>query len=105
MSVLQNLTYLDITNNNLQNVLSVFNLTQFENIAKSLATIPNLTELKINLSNQNDAIAILTNLPNLTFLNGKSTKEDTVGVDIEDKEIDTYSLNNEIENFNVYNLI
>jgi hypothetical protein len=66
-----------------------------------LTTIPNLTELKINLSNQNDAIEILTNLPNLTFLNGKSTREETGGVDIDEKEIDSISLNNEIENFNV----
>ena len=66
-----------------------------------MTTIPNLTELKINLSNQNDAIEILTNLPNLTFLNGKSTREETGGVDIDEKEIDSISLNNEIENFNV----
>jgi hypothetical protein len=66
-----------------------------------LATIPNLTELKINLSNQDEAIAILTNLSNLIFLNGKSTREETGGVDIDEKEIDSISLNNEIENFNV----
>jgi hypothetical protein len=62
--------------------------------------------LKINISDQNEAIAILTNLPNLQFLNGKSTREEGTGVDIEDKEIDLFSLNNEIENFNVsFNLI
>ncbi len=51
----------------------------------------------------------MTNLPNLTYLNGKSTREETVGVDIEEKEIDSFSLNNEIENFNVkiffYNIL
>ncbi len=60
-----------------------------------------MTELKINLSNQNDALAILSNLPNLVYLNGKSTREETGGVDIDEKDIDSFSLNNEIENFNV----
>jgi hypothetical protein len=60
-----------------------------------------LSDLKINISDQNEAIAILTNLPNLHFLNGKSTKEEGTGLDIEDRDIDQFSLNNEIENFNV----
>jgi hypothetical protein len=42
-------------------------------------------------------------LPNLAVLNGKSTKEESnpTNIDIEDNEIDSISLNNEINNFNV----
>jgi hypothetical protein len=64
-----------------------------------------LSDLKINISDQNEAIAILTNLPKLQYLNGKSTKEEGTGLDIEDRDIDQFSLNNEIENFNVKFLI
>lgn len=63
--------------------------------------MPNLTELKINLTNQDDAIAILSNLPNLAVLNDKTTKEEGIVVDIEEKDIEAITLNNEIQNFNV----
>jgi hypothetical protein len=63
--------------------------------------LPNLTELKINLTNQDDAIAILSNLPNLAVLNDKTTKEEGFVVDIEEKDIEAITLNNEIQNFNV----
>ena len=73
-----------------------------ERIAASLATLPNLSDLKLNIANQEEAISILSNLPNLLFLNGKSTREETSGgVDIDEKEIENFSLNNEIQNFNV----
>jgi len=60
-----------------------------------------LTDLKINLSDQNEALLILDSLPYLNFLNGKSTKEENYTVDIEDKEIESISLNDEITNFNL----
>jgi hypothetical protein len=63
--------------------------------------LPNLTELKINLSNQDDAIAILSNLQNLAVLNDKTTKEEGIVIDIEEKDIEAITLNNEIQNFNV----
>jgi hypothetical protein len=65
-----------------------------------LTTIPSLIDLKINLSTQNEAFLILNQLPNLQYLNGKSTRDETHIVDIEDKEIESISLNNEISNFN-----
>jgi len=66
----------------------------------SLATIPHLIDLKINLSTQSEALMILNNIPNLIYLNGKSTKEETYTIDIDDKDIENFSLNNEISNFN-----
>lgn len=58
-------------------------------------------DLKINLSDQNEAIMILNSIPNLQFLNGKSTKDDSHIIDIDDKEIESISLNDEIANFNI----
>lgn len=56
--------------------------------------------MKINLSDQNEALLILDNLPYLNYLNGKTTKEENYSVDIEDNEIESISLNDEISNFN-----
>lgn len=67
-----------------------------------MATLPALKDLKVNLANSEDAVAILTNLPNLRTLNGKSTKEESqVDPDIDENDIDVISLNNEIPNFDV----
>lgn len=43
---------------------------------------------------------ILNYIPNLQILNGKSTKEDSHIIDIDDNEIESISLNDEISNFN-----
>jgi len=71
----------------------------------ALATLPKLNDLKINLSTQNEALLILNNLPHLNYLNNKSTKDETHLVDIEDREIEEISLNNEIPNFNVISFL
>ncbi len=70
-------------------------------MAYALVTLPALTDLRINLSDQNEALLILDTLPYLSFLNGKSTKEENYTVDIDDKEIESISLNDEITNFNL----
>jgi hypothetical protein len=69
-------------------------------VAVALSSLPSLIDLKINLSTQNEALMILNQLPNLLYLNGKSTRDETHIVDIEDKDIESISLNNEIANFN-----
>jgi hypothetical protein len=61
-----------------------------------------LVDLKINIADQDQAIVVLSNLPNLEMLNGKSTRnEEPEKVDIEEKDAELYSLNEEIGNFNV----
>jgi hypothetical protein len=45
-------------------------------------------------------LLILDNLPYLNYLNGKTTKEENYSVDIEDNEIESISLNDDIANFN-----
>ncbi len=61
-----------------------------------------MVDLKINIADQDQAIVVLSNLPNLEMLNGKSTRnEEPEKVDIEEKDAELYSLNEEIGNFNV----
>ena len=90
LSYFKNLNILDITN---------IQFDDLEAVAHSLASLPSLTNLNINLSSQNEALVILENLPKLLFLNGKSTKDDTHLVDIEEKEIEEISLNSELAYF------
>ena len=66
LSKFKNLKFLNITKNNFSN---------YEKIANSLSTIPQLKELQIDLSNQESAIAILSVLTNLTKLNGQTTND------------------------------
>ncbi len=61
-----NLTHLNLTKNNFIN---------YEEVANSLSTIPQLKELQIDLSNQENAIAILSVLTNLIKLNGQNTND------------------------------
>lgn len=76
-------------------------MKKYEQVAYALSTFPALVDLKINLSDQNEALLILDKLPYLNFLNGKSTKEENFTVDIEDREVESISLNDEISNFNI----
>ena len=68
-----------------------------------MESLPKLIDLKINLSTQNEALAILNSLPNLEFLNGKSTKDEEGHlVDVDEKEIEFISFDKEeLEKFNV----
>ena len=61
-----NLTHLNLTKNNFIN---------YEEVANSLSTIPQLKELQIDLSNQENTIAILSVLTNLNKLNGQNTND------------------------------
>ena len=92
--ILNNLEFLDISNNPLKNI---------NEIIQNLKKLKNLKELKIDLTNKNDVFNILNNLPNLKFLNGKKTKEENFyikEIDINENEIKEVNLNNEIEYFN-----
>ena len=66
LSKFTNLTHLNLTKNN---------FTNYEDVANSLNTIPQLKELQIDLSNQENAIAILSVLTNLNKLNGQNTND------------------------------
>ena len=95
LSFLTNLKYLSLLNNPLEN---------YELIGRSLSTMPKLTELKLDLTTQEHAYLILSQLPNLLFLNGKSTSDDELDdknqIDLNDTETDKSSLKSEIPNFN-----
>ena len=96
LSYLTNLKYLSLLNNPLDD---------YQSVGRSLSTIPKLTELKLDLTTQEHAYLILSQLPNLLFLNGKSTsdddeEEDKNQIDLNDPESDKSSLKSEIPNFN-----
>ena len=94
LSFLTNLKYLCLLNNPLED---------YESIGRSLSTLPKLTELKLDLTTQEHAYLILSQLPNLLFLNGKSTSdddEDKNQIDLNETETDKSSLKSEIPNFN-----
>ena len=85
------LTSFDLRNNN---------FIDFESLAEDLSTYNNLTDLKVDLTDQNQVLLILSQIPKLIFLNGKSTKEAVTIVDLEEKDIQDISLQNEVEIFN-----
>ena len=94
LSYLTNLKYLSLLSNPLED---------YEGIGKSLSTLPKLTELKLDLTTQENAYLILSQLPDLLFLNGKSTSDDEDEknqIDLNDTETDKSSLKSEIPNFN-----
>ena len=96
LSYLTNLKYLSLLNNPLDD---------YQSVGRSLSTIPKLTELKLDLTTQEHAYLILSQLPNLLFLNGKSTsdddeEEDKNQMDLNVPESDKSSLKSEIPNFN-----
>ena len=96
----ENLSFLT----NLKNLCLLNNpLEDYESIGRSLSTLPKLTELKLDLTTQEHAYLILSQLPNLLFLNGKSTsddEEDKNQIDLNETETDKSSLKSEIPNFN-----
>ena len=94
LSFLTNLKILTLLNNPLED---------YDSIGRALSTIPKLTELKLDLTTQEHAYLILSQLPNLLFLNEKSTaddEEDKNQIDLNDTETDKSSLKSEIPNFN-----
>ena len=82
---------LDLRNNN---------FSDFESLSEELSNFNNLTDLKIDLTDQNQVLMILSQIPKLIFLNGKSTKEAVTIVDLDEKDIQDISLQNEVESFN-----
>ena len=95
LSHLTNLEKLDLINNLFED---------YESVGRALSSLPKLIDLKIDLNTQENAFLILSQLPKLLFLNGKSTTDDDDDdknqLDLNDTETDKSSLKNEIPNFN-----
>ena len=88
---LKHLSILDLRNNDFQN---------FEDLVQKLVLLTNLTDLKIDLVDQNQVLMILSSIPRLIFLNGKSTKEAITIVDVDEKDIEDISLQNDLQVYN-----
>ena len=75
-------------------------LKDFNQTVDALLTLPKLSNLKISIDRQEEALLVLQCLTNLTFLNGKPTKpSNNFEIDIEDADVDNISLDHELENF------
>ena len=90
LSNFKKLSSLDIRNNKFQN---------FEKLIQDLMKINDLTELKIDLSNQDKVLLVLSNIPKLILLNEKSTKNQSTIVDIDIKDIENISLENDLDEY------
>ena len=99
LSLFSNLRTLNITNNKFLN---------YQEVAASLSTLPELQDLSIDLSNQENVIIILSTLPNLIKLNGQSTADTTLQQSfLSQSNLTTIfpnNLNNNINNNSIINL-
>ena len=109
-----NATEIDINNCNLEKFPKILlnfkklisfdlrnnNFLDFESLSEDLSNYNYLTDLKVDLTDQNQVLMILSQIPKLIFLNGKSTKEAVTIVDLDEKDIQDISLQNEVESFN-----
>ena len=99
LSLFSNLRTLNITNNKFIN---------YQEVAASLSTLPELQDLSIDLSNQENVIIILSTLPNLIKLNGQSTADTTLQQSfLSQSNLTTIfpnNLNNNINNNSIINL-
>lgn len=119
ISTLRNLKYLNLKNNNLTTLPSEFqtcfknvpllrldisnnpfNTNEFLKITAILAQITTLIDLKITITRQEEALSLLSEVPQLQRLNDKSTRDEIEIIDIDEKDIEHLSLNKEINNFN-----
>lgn len=55
--------------------------------------------MKISITHQDEALFVLNTLPQLEILNGNLTKEENSPIDLEERDVQSFSLNNEIDNF------
>ena len=85
------LSSLDICENRFQN---------FEKLIEDLSKLNNLTDLKIDLDDQNQVLLTLSKIPKLILLNGKSTKSSFSIVDIDVKDIEDISLQSDLDEYN-----
>ena len=88
---LKHLSSLDLRSNQFLN---------FELLIQKLISFNNLNDLKIDLVDQNQVLMILSQIPKLIFLNGKSTKDAITIVDVDEKEIEDVSLQNDLQSYN-----
>jgi hypothetical protein len=88
---LKHLSSLDLRSNNFLN---------FELLIQKLMSFNSLKDLKLDLVDQNQVLMILSQIPKLIFLNGKSTKDAITIVDVDENDIEDISLQNDLQSYN-----
>ena len=84
---LKKISIMDIRNNNFED---------FESLVNDLTNFTELSDLKIDLKDQNQVLLILDKIQSLILLNEKSTKDATSIIDIEEKDIEEISLQHDL---------
>ena len=99
-----NLTTLPPNFNNIKNLISVDlrknSFKDINTIINFLSKFQYLTDLKIDFSNSSQVQILLNKIPNLLFINGKSTAEYITSVDISKDYIDDISIQKKLPEFN-----
>ena len=76
LSIFKNLVFLDLSNNP---------ITDYQKVGKSLSTLSNLKQLRIDLTTVNNVEIILRHLPNLKMLNDKPIQSNLFSSDNENE--------------------
>ena len=104
-----NLSYNNLTNLP-QNLIAIKNLisldlrkNSFKDINKTinlLSKFQYLTDLKLDFSNSSQVQNLLNKIPNLLFINGKSTEDFITSIDVNKNYIDDISIEKKLPEFN-----
>ena len=104
-----NLSYNNLTNlppsfNSLKNLISLDlrknSFKDINQIINSLSKLKYLTDLKIDFSNSSQVQTLLNKIPNLLYVNGKSTEDYTIAVDVKKDFVDEISIEKKLPEFN-----
>ena len=108
------LLHLNLSYNNLTNLPQSFNslkhlisldlrkngFKDINQIINSLSKFQYLTDLKIDFSNSSQVQTLLNQIPNLLYVNGKSTVDYTIAVDVKKDFVDEISIEKKLPEFN-----
>ena len=88
---LKNLISIDLRKNAFKDIESIINI---------LSKYQYLTDLKIDFSNSSQVQTLLNKIPNLLYINGKSTENYTSAIDISKDYVDEISIEKRLPEFN-----
>ena len=85
LSQFKNLVFLDLSNNP---------ISDYQQVGKTLSTLANLKQLRIDLTTVDNVEIILRNLPNLKMLNDKPIQSNLFSSENENKNEENININN-----------
>jgi hypothetical protein len=91
INILKNLISIDLRKNAFKDINKIIN---------NLSKFQYLTDLKIDFSNSSQVQTLLNKIPNLLYINGKSTEEYITAVDVNKEYVDEISIEKKLPEFN-----